>query len=206
MEDEILPPTAPELPHPAPPVFTVPLFSHGPPPAIQGRDRWPTAPDHQAVSSTSPCTLHDIFVLITPFLADSDVKLSTLWSTAYRYGTIGTSLAFTRPWSPYRRRRWGFGIPSSTRSATHDSPSSIGMLHFVWPFLQPADRWSCYQVCQPWRSYIKLRRAACRSSIASLRRQRMPPSSPSPKKLCLLRANIYAHALLRFHFIYGDFV
>jgi hypothetical protein len=199
-EPSIKPPVPPG-PVPQPSAFQVPLFSHGPPPTIQGCRRWPTAPELHALASTAIPTLHDILALLLPFL-DSPAKLAiSHLSTTYTYGIIGAPLAFTRPWSPYRRRRWGFGIPSKHRSATHDHPSTIGMIHHIWPFLTPADRWSSYQACTSWRSYIRLRVTACRTLVAPLRATKPPLSASPPKRLNHDRARLYANALLRFNFV-----
>jgi hypothetical protein len=46
----------------------------------------------------------------------------------------------TKPWEPLRRRRWGFGLPHSSRSATHNKASYQIFIHFAWTFLEPEDR------------------------------------------------------------------
>jgi hypothetical protein len=195
-----IPATAPEcLP------FQVPTFSHGPPPSIRGCHRWPTAPEQQALSGTQ-LVLHDVYVWVVPFLDPQSQHLSRCTSSAFRYGSIGTPLWYTRPWTPYRRRLWGFGTPTASRSTHHDAPSVISTLPYIWTFLAPSDRWASHHVCSPWRAYVHLRIRACRVSISTLRLVRPPPTSASATTLDQTRAYLYACALSRFHFIYGDFI
>jgi hypothetical protein len=56
----------------------------------------------------------------------------------------------------------------------------------------------------PWFLYHKLRVKAVTVSISTLLQKR--PSPTKPKKLSMDRAVLYACALLRFHFYYGDFL
>jgi hypothetical protein len=77
--------------------------------------------------------------------------------------------------------QWGFGIPLTDRSATHDAPSAIGMLHNIWQFLLPQERVTTSRVCQAWKSYIRLRITACQTSVSTLRATR-PPLSKTPSK------------------------
>jgi hypothetical protein len=109
----------------------------------------------------------------------------------------------TKPWEPLRRRRWGFGLPHSSRSATHDKASYQIFIHFAWTFLEPADRHAATQSCSAWYLYHHLRAKAALLSIAPLHKKRPPPSSPT--RLPLERSTLYACALLRFDFYYGDF-
>ena len=201
-------PTNPSPPSelPAGHTFKVPPFSHGPPSSKKGRTRWPIAPDFQARSGANPVVLLDVYVWITPFLDQHSQGAAQCTSSQYRYGSIGAPLWYTRPWMPYRRRRWGFGIPSANRSTHHDSPSRTGILPYIWTYLDPSSRWACSRVCSPWNSYIHLRIASCRLSIASLRIIRPPPSQHPALRLSRRRAYLYACALSRFHFVYGDFI
>jgi hypothetical protein len=80
------------------------------------------------------------------------------------------------------------------------------MLHYIWQYIQPADCLHAYAVCTSWRNYIALLIDACHLSIAKLQ-ARCPPLLTHPSKtLCPAQARLYACALLRFHFNYGDFV
>jgi hypothetical protein len=72
--------------------------------------------------------------------------------------------------------------------------------------IDPPARWASYQVCTSWQSYVNLHMDACRFSVAVLRHLQPIPEVPSSKTLIRSRASLYASALLRFHFIYGDFI
>jgi hypothetical protein len=113
-------------------------------------------------------------------------------------------LWFTRPWSPHRRRRWGFGIPSKERTVTNDKPPVHLLFHFVWPFLTPMERSTMTKTSAPWYLYQKLRVRAVSAPISSLLKKR--PAPFPTKTLSMDRALLYACALLRFHFYYGDFL
>jgi hypothetical protein len=91
-----------------------------------------------------------------------------------------------------------------TEFITHDSPTYHSMLHFVWPFLTPTDRLSTTKVSPAWSNYHRLRIVAATTSLAPLRATRSPPGQPT--HLPTKRSVLYACALLRFHFYYGDFV
>ncbi len=61
-------------------------------------------------------------------------------------------------------------------------------------------------MCQPWRAYVHLRIDASRLSVSALRLTRPPPTADPPLRLSRQCAHLYACALSRVHFIYGDFV
>jgi hypothetical protein len=77
------------------------------------------------------------------------------------------------------------------------------MIHYIWPFLDVADRVSASQAHHVWSLYPILRLTAVQRSIAFLRSPRPPPGRPT--HLCPDRAILNGCALLRFHFVYGDF-
>jgi hypothetical protein len=121
-------------------------------------------------------------------------------------GSLWYSSLVHRPWSPYWRRLWGFGTPTLGRSTHHEEPNQIAVLPYAWTFLDPPAPAACFHVCQSWRSYIFLQIDSCRLSVANLPATCLKPSSlPSPT-LSTARAQLYACALLQFHFIYGDFI
>jgi hypothetical protein len=99
---------------------------------------------------------------------------------------------------------WGFGIPSLLCSATHDHATYHTILHFIWTFLDPSDRKAATKVSPAWSSYHRLQVVAATIYLAPLQVHRAPPGQPTqlPKQHSIL----YACALLRFHFYYGDFV
>ena len=77
-------------------------------------------------------------------------------------------------------------------------------LHFAWPFLTPVDRYKCaHRVCKPWTQYHQLRIKSLHLSVASLRQARPPVGKP--RCLPTSKATLFAVALLRFNFVYGDF-
>jgi hypothetical protein len=95
------------------------------------------------------------------------------------------------------------GIPTSTRSATHDTATYQVMIHFAWTFLDPSACAAATQACLAWFLFHHLCHRAALTSVASLHNPRSPPSSPT--KLPLSQSLQYACALLHFNFYYGDF-
>ncbi len=119
---------------PARPPFQVPTFSHRPPTSIRGCQRWPTAPEQQAILSNQLPGLWDIYVWVVQFLDPTSQQVSRCTFSAFRYGSIGTPLWYTPPWTPYCCRLWGFGTPSARRSTHHDAPSIISLLPYIWTY------------------------------------------------------------------------
>jgi hypothetical protein len=78
------------------------------------------------------------------------------------------------------------------------------MLHFIWQFLTPIDQYAASYTCSQWYLYQQLRWRAILSPIAKLHLPRPPPGSPM--KPSMSRALLYASALTRFQFHYGDFI
>ena len=178
----------------------LPSFSHKPPSSVKGSHRWPVSLESQAPQPSFLQVLPWVQLFLT---AKEKCQLSVL-STEFCHGWQFGPLGFFRPWSTNRRRRWGFGIPSSTRRIIPDAPPKYLMIHFVWQFLTPTDRVACSCASVLWSCHATLRAKAILTSVSVLRQARPPPRKPedSCKKRCLMCAS----ALLRFHFIYGDFV
>jgi hypothetical protein len=84
--------------------------------------RWPAGNEHQAKPDASVATLYDILIWVQPFLDPLSLSQLAATDSAHRLGSTFSNLWLYQPWAPFRRRRWGFGIPSSNRSATHDQP------------------------------------------------------------------------------------
>jgi hypothetical protein len=166
--------------------------------------RWPAGNEHQAKPDASVATLYDILIWVQPFLDPLSLSQLAATDSAHRLGSTFSNLWLYQPWAPFRRRRWGFGIPSSNRSATHDQPTYHSIIHFVWTFLLPRERKHSTIAFPAWQQYHQLRLQAVTTSLAPLRLQRPPPGSPT--KLPELRSTLYACALLRFNFYYGDFI
>ena len=158
----------------------------------------------QAKSSRGTTPFYDIWVWVDPFLTPHDQTTMTSLNRSFHLGPTFGPLWFYRPWSPHRRRRWGFGLPSSSRSATHEDPSPYTALHFAWTFLDPQDRFLATKTCAEWYQYHQLRYKAVTTSLKPLRLLRASPGNPS--RLPADRSVLYACALLRFHFYYGDFI
>jgi hypothetical protein len=190
--------------NPTPNEIQLPRFSHLPPATITGCDRWPASLEAQAFPPDATPTLYDVMIWTVPYLETDDIKRLKRVGKPYQHGPGFGPLWFTRPWSPNRRRRWGFGIPSSDRTVVNDKPPVHLAIHFVWTFLSPHDRVKMTKLSAPWFLYQKLRAKAISAPISQLLQSR--PSPQKPKKLSMDRAILYACALLRFHFYYGDFV
>ena len=182
----------------------LPYFSHIPPPNIRGRKRWPISLEAQAFPDDMIPTLIDILVWVTPYLEKTQQARLHEVATAYRYGPGFGPLWFYRPWSPHRRRRWGFGIPSTDRTVVNDIPPPHLPIHFIWQYLDPEDRYKMTRMTAPSFLYQRLRTRAVTVPIRTLLHTR--PDLPPPKRLPMDRAILYASALLLFHFYYGDFV
>ncbi len=113
-------------------------------------------------------------------------------------------LWFYRPWSPHRRRRWGFGTPTSGRSTCHEAPPPYTVIHYAWVYLDPNDRYEATHTCAEWALYHQLRLHAVTTSLRPLRVTRAAPGNRT--KLPKDRSLLYGCALLRFDFYYGDFL
>ena len=158
---------------------TLPSFCHAPPPGVQGRDRWPSSLEAQICPSVSPATLDDVLILVSPYLTSTDRAKTACTSTVYSLGPEYGPLWFSRPWSPNRRRRWGFGVPHKEKSVVTDSPLPHSIIHFAWPFLLPQDRRTMTISCSQWFLYHKLRCYTMFAPIATLKQVRPPPGNPA---------------------------
>jgi hypothetical protein len=187
---------------PVPP--RLPSFSHTPPRTIIGRARWPLSIEAQAFPTHHTPQLLDVLVWVVSYLEPEDQRAVRCLATDYKLGPEYGPLHFTRPWSPNRRRRWGFGAISRDRTAVNNTPPPHLIIHLIWQFLEPVERQAASKMCSQWFLYHRLRCRAMTEPISRLLQRRPPPGSPT--KLCMDRAVCYACALLRFHFNYGDFV
>jgi hypothetical protein len=196
----------PPLPVSIAPLETSPLprFSHTPPSTVMGRARWPSSLENQAFPSEDIPTLRAVLIWVKPYLEPPDNANVCGVAREYRLGPEYGPLYFYRPWSPHRRRRWGFGTPNKERTVVNDVPPPHLCIHFIWQFLLPEERHAMTCACSQWFLYHKLRLLAIRLPIARLRLRRPPPGKP--KRLPIDRALLYGSAMLRFHFYYGDFL
>ena len=63
---------------------------------------------------------------------------------------------------------------------------------------------ACADASILWNFYAKVCAVAVLAPVSKLREPRPPPRKPDT--LCPTRCLLYASALLRFHFVYGDFI
>jgi hypothetical protein len=189
---------------PSVPDDLLPRFSHVPPSTRRSKDRWPLSPEMQAFPTKGTPQLSDVLIWVTPFLTILEQTRLKPVAKDYRYGPEFGPLWFYRPWSPYRRRRWGFGIPNKARTVENDKPPPHLCIHFIWTYLTPSERLTMAHTCSQWFLYSSLRKLAVRLPIATLLNKR--PSPRKPTTLPMDRALMYASSLLRFGFYYGDFV
>jgi hypothetical protein len=183
------------------------VFSHTPPPTPLGRStatfRWPGSLQHQGPPSLPG--LYDLVAWLLPYLDPTSTAKLAVLNTTFSLGPTAYPIYLYRPWSPLRRRRWGFGIPSTSRSSTSDFPTVEMGFHLAWTYLRPADRANVVLAYPTMVPYVELRQfAASIQSVSTLRHIRPPPGKPTI--LDPHRALLYSAALLRFNFIYGDFV
>jgi hypothetical protein len=186
--------TTPPMSATRPGLPPLPRFSHIPPATVTGVRRWPSSLEAQSFPSAAIPVLSDILLWVTPFLSLPERTKVKLLATSYHLGPEYGPLWFTRPWAPNRRRRWGFGHISKSRTVVNDIPPKHLILHFVWQFLTPQDRFATSQTCPQWYLYQRLRWRALVSPVATLRHLR--PSPGSPDKLPMGRALLNASALL----------
>jgi hypothetical protein len=158
-----------------PPLIALPSFSHVPPKSVTGIHQWPLSLDAQNFPDTCCPGLSDILIWVLPYLTPLDLRATRCLSHASQFGPEYGPLWFVRPWSPNRRRRWGFGALHRDRTIVNDEPPKHLMLHFIWQFLTPADRYAAAHTCSQWYLYQQLRWRALLSPIASLRIPRPPP-------------------------------
>ncbi len=194
-------PLTPDL---VPEPIRLPSFQHIPPSSVRGRSRWPYSLDNQTIQTDETPCLMDILIHLRSYLTTDDKARTACVAKLYALGPEYGPLWFTRPWSPNRRRRWGFGTPHKDRTVVADSPLPHGFIHFAWSWLTPQERQQATMACSQWFLYHKLRCYSMWAPIATLKHARPPPGNPTT--LPMDRALLYASALLRFHFNYGDFV
>jgi hypothetical protein len=177
-------------------------FRHTPPVSLPSQVRWPGRLQHQGPAF--PVHLHSLVAWIVPFLSQADIAKLAFLNRDFQVGPVGYPYYFYRPWSPLRRRRWGFGIPSKHRSSVSSRPQAQQIFHHAWTYLTPQDRFQVAIAYPVMHDYVALRSFAVTESIASLKHQRLPPGKP--KKLDPVLAHRYGAALLRFNFVYGDMI
>jgi hypothetical protein len=156
--------------------------------------RWPSCLKAQAKPATRSATLVDIWIWIHPFLDAFTQGLLCSLMNSHHLGPGFGPLWFYRSWSSYRRCRWGLNIPTSGRSAPHETPSPNTAIHYAWVSLDPHDRYEATKTCAEWVLYHQLHLQAVTTSLRPLRVTRAAPGNPTelPKDRSLL----YGCALL----------
>ena len=182
----------------------MPPVRYLPPATIRGRHRWPKSLEAQAFPDNKILELSDILIWVLLYLEMEENAKVRCIAKDYRLGPGYGPLWFHRPWSPHRRRRRGFGIPSVDRTVVNDIPPPHLYIHFALQYLTPDERFTMSRATAPWFLYQKLRARAVTVPIRRLLATR--PNTKPPTKLPLDRAILYESALLMFHFYYGDFV
>jgi hypothetical protein len=130
-----------------PPLITLPSFRHTPPTSIRGIARWPSSLDAQVFPAHRCPGLLDVLLWVLPYLTSTDTRATRCLTHASQFGPEYGPLWFVRPWSPNRRRRWGFGALHRDRTIVNDEPPKHLILHFVWQYLTPADRYAAAHTC-----------------------------------------------------------
>jgi hypothetical protein len=137
----------------------------------------------QAFPTTNTPELMDVLIWVISYLEPNDKKLLRRIGRKYQYGPEFGPLWLTRPWSPNRRRRWGFGVPDTERTVVNDKPPVHLIIHFVWGYLEPEDRKNMANAAAPWYLYQKLRVRAIKAPLSELLQKHPPPETP--KKLLI---------------------
>ena len=145
-------------------------------------------------------------VQATGFFTDDDYTMMETTHYALIKDSLVLPFPISRPWSPFRKRQWGFGKRHKDRSSTHDKVNPISMIHHAWKFLAVDDRKEVVLTCPQWKKYVELRRFASVTSLVSLREERPMPAAGIPTTLDPHRAWLNSAGLLRFDFHHGDFV
>ena len=183
-------------------------FRHTPPPTV--KNRWPGDGDwqHFPVDQRGVAFM-DVAVSIqaSGFLDPTDVERLGMAHPDLVANSLVLDTWISKPWSPIRRRRWGFGKVSKDRGLSHDRVNPRSMIHFAWKFLTPAERRLAMEAFPQWKSYAALRRFACVHSVAELKEPRvLPADEDEPTALDKHRVWLNSAGLLRFDFNHGDLI
>ena len=175
---------------------------------MRGAHRWPGQLEFQSTlyQPNHGACFFDVWSKIAPshYLSDRDNSACCCLASIYRHGPLYSTVSVTRPWNPTRRRMWGFGTPSQSRSTVTATLHLHHIFHHIWPYLLPVEKFRSSQASPPLVFYIRLRYVANYKSIHHLQ---VHQRSPAPSKLLNHQLAINCGcALLRFNFVYGDFL
>lgn len=162
------------------------------------------------VTPSSPAetaaTLQNTWHWICPFLPNDDRDTLLSFLPHDGLGLLAANLPISPPWPPFRRRHYGFGQASTSRSLISDRPSSALILHHVWTWLSPRDRVVVVRSDSRFREYASLRLHATQAPVWNLRQPRTEDPAAPPLRIPPARARDLSAALLRFDFRYPDLV
>jgi len=144
--------------------------------------------------------ISSVKLFLDPMAHATLAQLSSEWQH-FRLFSPAPSFA---PWPPIRRRLHGFGKVSAARTIRHTTPSPHLIFHHAWSWLQPSDRAALSRAYPAMKEYAVVRQFAASTSVSALRLPR--PTSEPPPVLDDHRCLSMGAALLRFDFLYGDFV
>jgi hypothetical protein len=160
---------------------------------------WQEIPGTQLDLPTLSTVAH--WILDRGYLSGEDISnlmvLNPVFAAPYLL-----DLPISRPWSPVRKRIWGFGKVHKYRHCGHDRVNPRSMIHFVWSFLTPQDRFIVIRTFPQWKKYAELRLFAASQSISHLRAPKPMLEAGIPKRLDPVRARKNSACLLRFDFLH----
>ena len=139
--------------------------------------------------------------LVQPFLTAADIislqRMAPQWHPHYN------DIPLSTPLPCLYRRLHGFGRDHLNVSTQYTDAAPYFLFHMAWPFLDCQSR---QQLCvnnPVMAAYAKLRFDAATAPVHTLRRRRPPYQGQT---LDTSRVRLYAMALIRFDFNYGDFM
>jgi hypothetical protein len=129
--------------------------------------------DYQTHLAAPHPTFLDIWSKIpTDYFSSSELAICKCLASDYQFGPSFTSATLARPWNPLRRRRWGCGTPSATRSLSVEVPVFTMVFHHVRPWFQPAERHQLAKLHPALQIYVPLRYRANQLLVPTLRQAR----------------------------------
>ena len=148
--------------------------------------------------------LRPIFTLVSPFLTkEGKTNWANSWQAA-AHAWLCDNSPLNVPHDPIIHRHKGPAKDTARLHTTHTVASPFLVFHFAWDYLTPNDRARLLQTHPVMTQYARLRRSASSRILASLRQPR--PNTSDIPPLCHRRAWLMGCALVRFNFVYADFI
>jgi hypothetical protein len=173
----------------------------------------------QVCQAPTPQLCERVAMILDPWLSEQEKEsyASVLRDMNIEFDFQYGDTTLVPPWPPRQRRMRGSGKDSVNLSAAtnaklptqqeqDEAVSPYVMIHFAWDWLGTNDRKKLaeqLEVSPAIKAYAKLRKVACRTSVAELRRPR-PPANDS--KIDDRRVHLMAIALIKFDFCYADLI